>query len=149
MATVIEDPDFHSLSQTISIIVMFLIYAIIHISKRRLKERFVYLLPILMALNHFEHICGAEVELARVSEVGERMDLLEKWLVLIMNNFFLSSMLISPSLYFLLFGYGLPYAIANLYLMLKYGDFENKEFINYASAFPVYAVVAIGIFYIF
>ena len=149
MAIVIEDPDFHSFGQTISLIVMTLIYAIIHISKRRLKERFVYLLPVLMALNHFEHICGAEVELAKASEMEERMDLLEKWLILIMNNFFLSTMLISPSLYFLLFGYGLPYAIANLYLMLKYGNFENKEFINYASALPVYALVAIGIFYIF
>ena len=57
--------------------------------------------------------------------------------------------MISPSLYFLVFGYGLAYTIAMLYLMLKYGDFEVKEFSNYASAFPVYALLAIGIFYVF
>ena len=79
----------------------------------------------------------------------ERIEVLEKWLLLILNNFYLSAMLISPSLYFLVFGYGLPFAFAILYLMLKYGNFEDKDFVNYASAFPVYALVAIGIFYIF
>ena len=77
------------------------------------------------------------------------MELLRRWLLLILNNFWISAILISPSFYFLVFGYGLPYTIANLYLMLKYGDGEDKEFVNYASAFPVYALLAVGIFYVF
>ena len=149
VATVIDKPDLHTLSQTISIIVIFLIYALMAISKHRIKDRQVYLILILMALFNFDYVCGAEAQLAKVTDIDERIELLRKWLLNILNNFWMSAILISPSLYFLVFGYGLPYTIANIYLMTKYGDSQDKHFVNYASAFPVYALLAIGIFYVF
>ena len=130
-------------------IVMILISALIIISKRRAKDHFVYLLLILAAVLNFEHVCGAEVQLAKIDDIDERLESLDIHLLLILNNLFLSAVFISPSLNFLVFGYGPPYAVANLYLMFKYGDFENSVFQNSAMTTLVYALMAIPVFYIF
>ena len=128
---------------------MFLIGALVIISKRRIKEHFVYLLLVFMALVTIIDVCGAEVELAKTEDQEERIKLLEKWLYLLMINFFTTALFISPSLSFLVFGYGPPSIIANIYLMLKYGDFENSDFLNYATGIPFHDLMTILIFYIF
>ena len=70
-------------------------------------------------------------------------------MLLIFNNFFTATLFVSPSLYFVIFGYGPPYLVANIYLMLKYGDFDDAAFVNFATGIPFYILVTIGVFYIF
>ena len=65
------------------------------------------------------------------------------------NNFFIATLFVTPSLYFLIFGYGPPYVVANVYLMRKYGDFENVDFGYFATSISFYVLVTIGVFYIF
>ena len=64
-------------------------------------------------------------------------------------NFFTATLFVSPSLYFVIFGYGPSYFVANIYLMLKYGDNDDTDFVNFASSIPFYILVTIGVFYIF
>ena len=68
----------------------------------------------------------------------------------IFNNFFTATLFVSPSLYFVIFGYGPPYFVANIYLMLKYGDNDDTDFVNFAvGILPFNILVTIGMFYIF
>ena len=128
---------------------LFSVGVLVIILKRRFKEHFVYLLLIFMALINIIDVCGAEVELAKIDDEVERIRSLEKWLYLLMTNYFTAALFISPSLSFLVFGYGPPSVIANIFLMLKYGEFENSDFLNYAANVPFHDLMTILIFYVF
>ena len=51
----------------------------------------------------------------------------------LLDNFFTAAIFISPSLQFLVFGYGPPYLMATLYLAFRFGDFEDSHFVTYAT----------------
>ena len=109
---------------------LFSVGALVIILKKRFKEHFVYLLLIFMALINIIDVCGAGVELAKIEDEVERIRSLEKWLYLLMTNYFTAALFISPSLSFLVFGYGPPSVIANIFLMVRYGEFKNSDFLN-------------------
>ena len=130
-------------------IMLFSVGTLVIILKRRCTEHFVYLLLIFMALINIIDVFGAEVELSKIDDEEERIRSLEKWLYFAMINYFTAALFISPSLSFLVFGYGPPTFIANIYLILKYGEFENSDFLNYLANVPFHDLMTILIFYIF
>ena len=144
----VTSPEKHSLNQTLALIVVLIVSIVIMLAKKQLNERYIYLLIVFSAAMNVFDVFGAQAELKATDDPDEIFVLLEYWCFIILVNFCLCSFFTSPSIRFLIFGYVPTFALALVYLIFKYGDFEDSEFVSFAASLPVYGLIIVGIFYV-
>ena len=81
-----------------------------------------------------------------IEESTQRHIVLEKWVQNMMCSFCTASLACSPSLYFLIFGYGTPFFLGQFYLLGYNADDSTATFISTISAYLAFSISMTGIY---